>query len=837
MTLQTDHSKLSMVHDGLCDVDSEGRLVFFEPGISKIEDIKDVLSVAEEASNPKQKATGVQTNRIRGLHTGLPRSTSGVHLRPLESEKLVRGLDSAQSFASRKAASTAARLWLRTPEHKETKLGPWQRSEKELIDEENELQLGVLKTLQTEWQESHETRLDLDLGEYLNVSEFALRRMHESVRLLQDPFRFSHPIVVGQQIDMAVESVSKDLEQWLMKLTTVISVYHVQLLDFMKGKKEEACRADDLERKLQESEDTKSSLRRELEVVKKELVLLRSRRRGGAMLGLTESEIMMGMEGVAELKDIDNMEAAMDKQSNDMTSLKYELEKARLALQKEQDARKHDRERAGIVGHERGGVVLRGLSDEALKLTSDIAWLAGARVADHDIELAAALQELSAEVLGTGNGLRGIFDGLGGSKLLVELRGDDPSSIQYDEMGNVLVSSGKAIGGLRDAQGNLVSKAAGKGVLYDRLHACLVAVALELDAVEKELRQFPDGVPMSKSVAWATDTLKVAQKSCQLAAQSPNESSLAAENLRWPSPPEQKPGALKQAFLLTQGGLDSTMDSSDAGGSRGRKKGEGHRGGRGHGGSRGAEGEVDASGRYLVEGSSFYGSSGSWDGSSISGADDDGTGPTGRRGPRGKHGGKNGGFVAGQRPASQGGQRRRPGDPLSTTMGGPGGVGAQEMSMEGAAVLQTLEEYLDRALGMDGLVGLFKQVEDIQLRDHLTAALHEWRRKFPKSQLELVCKFCRRVCKSPRDIAFCSPPMPPQEEDAKQSGLTLGGAFGGGTTGRPPVVSLAEGKDLLLSQLPWVKPGYKPPSTLQTLSISKSETSLQGAPKVKRMLM
>merc|ERR1719161_2712644 len=130
-----------------------------------------------------------------------------------------------------------------------------------------------------------------------------------------------------------------------MKLSTVISVYHVQLLDFMKGKKEQECRADGLERKLQESEDTKSHLRRELEAVRRELVLFRSKRRGGAMLGLKESEIMMGMEAVGELRDIDNMEAAMDRQNNDMTNLKYELEKARLALQKEQDARKHDRER------------------------------------------------------------------------------------------------------------------------------------------------------------------------------------------------------------------------------------------------------------------------------------------------------------------------------------------------------------------------------------------------------------------------------------------------------------------------------------------------------------
>lgn len=801
--------------EGLCDLDSEGRLVFFEPQLNT-DDITSTLNEADDylVTSQKTGTKAAQTNKIRGLTMHSDPQRSGVRLHPLSenSEKLLRGLDSAVNFASHKATKATAEAWLRSPELIND------RSVK-VEDSETELQLGVLKTLQDEWKKESrfeadgEKKFDLDLGEYLSTSEFALRRVLDSVKLLQDPYRKSQPFVQGQFIEMQVEAVSNDLEQWLLKLSTIISVYHVQLLDFIEKRKAAEAKAQSLEEQLKKSEENNAHLRREVEYVRKELVLFRSKRRCGAMLGLKESDILQGMEATGELRDLDNMTASMDLQNQELLRLRMELEKARAELQKVQELRaadRHDFQQKYPAA--RGGITVRGLSDENLKLCSDIAFLAGAKVADQNATISAALQELSSEMLTTGAGLRAIFEDLGGFELLRQLR-PEASGPLYDEMGNVIPSYINPTG-LRDAHGNLLSKATARSALYERIGKCLFAVDYEVRYVEKDLRQLPDADPMARTLGWCSQALKAAMKSCQLAAEPGSDVQSVAQDLRWPEPPDHKPGALKEAFLNIQ----ADYGSSGAGASRGQKS---RKKGRGGGKDGDEEGEIDpVTGRRLISGSN----SGSWDGSSN--PDEEG----GRKGKTGNKGGKAG---AGARPASQGGQRRRPGDPFSSEMGGAFG---KEMSAEGAAACQMLEDYLDRVMGVESLIGLIRDVEDIQLRDQLTAALHDWRRRFPKSPMELVCWRCRRVCKEPEEIASFIPPKPLLGIDMtavdRHLGRSQGGAVGG--LSRPPIVSLAEGKDLLLSQLPWLKADHKPGSKLST---SKSDASLLSGPKGKRILM
>eukprot|EP00928_Gymnodinium_smaydae_P004461 TRINITY_DN11516_c0_g1_i3.p1 TRINITY_DN11516_c0_g1~~TRINITY_DN11516_c0_g1_i3.p1 ORF type:complete len:1054 (+),score=248.22 TRINITY_DN11516_c0_g1_i3:165-3326(+) len=70
-----------------------------------------------------------------------------------------------------------------------------------------------------------------DFPEHLDLAEFMLRRISGAVSVLQDPEKEGRPLVLREYTEAMVQKVFADLRQWLEQLASVISLYHVHLLD------------------------------------------------------------------------------------------------------------------------------------------------------------------------------------------------------------------------------------------------------------------------------------------------------------------------------------------------------------------------------------------------------------------------------------------------------------------------------------------------------------------------------------------------------------------------------------------------------------------------------
>lgn len=70
-----------------------------------------------------------------------------------------------------------------------------------------------------------------DFAEHLDLADFMLKRIANSVCVLQDPEKEDRPSVFRQYTEEMVAKVCDDLKQWLEQLATLISLYHVLILD------------------------------------------------------------------------------------------------------------------------------------------------------------------------------------------------------------------------------------------------------------------------------------------------------------------------------------------------------------------------------------------------------------------------------------------------------------------------------------------------------------------------------------------------------------------------------------------------------------------------------
>eukprot|EP00933_Yihiella_yeosuensis_P081230 TRINITY_DN94794_c0_g1_i1.p1 TRINITY_DN94794_c0_g1~~TRINITY_DN94794_c0_g1_i1.p1 ORF type:complete len:1024 (-),score=271.82 TRINITY_DN94794_c0_g1_i1:297-3368(-) len=122
--------------------------------------------------------------------------------------------------------------------------------------------------------------------EQLDLSEFCLRRITHAVNVLQDPERHDRPLILREYTEEMVLEVCKDLKQWLEQLSTLLSYYHVQILDLETER-----------RQLSEKYGALESKNKECEEVTKDAVLRHNRmeeywqeekmkRRAEALLGI-----------------------------------------------------------------------------------------------------------------------------------------------------------------------------------------------------------------------------------------------------------------------------------------------------------------------------------------------------------------------------------------------------------------------------------------------------------------------------------------------------------------------------------------------------------------------
>mmetsp|Transcript_52999 Transcript_52999/g.124166 ORF Transcript_52999/g.124166 Transcript_52999/m.124166 type:complete len:1599 (-) Transcript_52999:80-4876(-) len=70
-----------------------------------------------------------------------------------------------------------------------------------------------------------------DFMEHLNLASFILDKISTAVGVLQDPEQVDRPMILSNFTESMASHVCKDLRQWLEQLSTLLSLYHVHLVD------------------------------------------------------------------------------------------------------------------------------------------------------------------------------------------------------------------------------------------------------------------------------------------------------------------------------------------------------------------------------------------------------------------------------------------------------------------------------------------------------------------------------------------------------------------------------------------------------------------------------
>ncbi|CAE8597966.1 unnamed protein product, partial [Polarella glacialis] len=206
----------------------------------------------------------------------------------------------------------------------------------------------------------------------LDLSEFVLRRITHAVNVLQDPQKHDRPMVLREYTEEMVQEVCKDLKQWLEQLATLLSLYHVHILDQEAEKRQVAARLHDLQSKFDQHEkERKDAVLRHtrLEERWKED---RMQRRAEALLGIKNQ----GEDAkIYSQRDVDEMMKEWEKERVD--PLLEELKLARdEMLSKLQGDKKPPRPR------EKAPEDLGGIGRKELDLMTSIMSAASEKVSD-----------------------------------------------------------------------------------------------------------------------------------------------------------------------------------------------------------------------------------------------------------------------------------------------------------------------------------------------------------------------------------------------------------------------------------------------------------------------
>jgi hypothetical protein len=92
-----------------------------------------------------------------------------------------------------------------------------------------------------------------DFDEHLELAEFALRRISHAVTVLQNPNLQERPMLLRGYTEEMLLEVAADLRRWLDQLATLLSLYHVHLLDLAGARSALEAKVKANEARLEES--------------------------------------------------------------------------------------------------------------------------------------------------------------------------------------------------------------------------------------------------------------------------------------------------------------------------------------------------------------------------------------------------------------------------------------------------------------------------------------------------------------------------------------------------------------------------------------------------------
>ncbi|CAE8650802.1 unnamed protein product, partial [Polarella glacialis] len=211
--------------------------------------------------------------------------------------------------------------------------------------------------------------------EQLDLSEFVLRRITHAVNVLQDPQKHDRPMVLREYTEEMVQEVCKDLKQWLEQLATLLSLYHVHILDQEAEKRQVAARLHDLQSKFDQHEKERKDAMLRHTRLEERWKEDRMQRRAEALLGIKNQ----GEDAkIYSQRDVDEMMKEWEKERVD--PLLEELKELKLArdemLSKLQGDKKPPRPR------EKAPEDLGGVGRKELDLMTSIMSAASEKVSD-----------------------------------------------------------------------------------------------------------------------------------------------------------------------------------------------------------------------------------------------------------------------------------------------------------------------------------------------------------------------------------------------------------------------------------------------------------------------
>jgi len=334
------------------------------------------------------------------------------------------------------------------------------------------------------------TNGDSNFREQLDLSEFVLRRITHAVNVLQDPEKHDRPMVLQEYTEGMVLEVCTDLRQWLEQLATLLSLYHVHILDLEAERRKKTHRLKTIEAKYAEGEAERKDAVNRYTVLHDRWEEEKMKRRAEALLGIKT----MGEDAkIYSQRDVDEMMAQWEKEQVD--PLLEEIKELRITrdelLAKLQGQKKEVKRPGQPVEQEEH----QGLGRKELSLINACMAAFAERV-EHD-ELSSLLIQTGDSIIRGGGNLSDILDAIKNVP-----KGKTETVVVEKEQAN------KEVVEKKDTKKEKTTTENSQEIIN-----CLSTVIQELQGVEGGLRGAEGLDKIANWAKWARETLTTARDS------------------------------------------------------------------------------------------------------------------------------------------------------------------------------------------------------------------------------------------------------------------------------------------------------------------------------------
>mmetsp|Transcript_19592 Transcript_19592/g.35581 ORF Transcript_19592/g.35581 Transcript_19592/m.35581 type:complete len:1062 (-) Transcript_19592:76-3261(-) len=150
-----------------------------------------------------------------------------------------------------------------------------------------------------------------DFQEHLELAEFSLKRITHAVSVLESPEKDDRPMILRDYSEEMIREVCADLRQWLDQLATLLSLYHVHLLDLEAERSRLSTTLQEREAKFAEGEAAVKAAKVRLQQSQEKFSEEKMKRRAETLLGIQ----LQGEDAkIYSQKDLDELYAQWEKE-------------------------------------------------------------------------------------------------------------------------------------------------------------------------------------------------------------------------------------------------------------------------------------------------------------------------------------------------------------------------------------------------------------------------------------------------------------------------------------------------------------------------------------------